>query len=115
MNTQTALIAKYNESRIACKAAKGKDVIAYTRAADQMSRIDEILAVRYAWDVTMNQPAITTVTNRMLEIERQNMAYNEATNFGMFPNGQEAEIELILEEWDNLKILRLQLKQPRDN
>jgi hypothetical protein len=51
-------------------------------------------------------------TARMLEIERKNMEYNKATNFGQFPNGQEAEIELILEEWDKLKVLRIQLKQP---
>lgn len=51
-------------------------------------------------------------TARMLEIEHKNMEYNKATNFGQFPNGQENEIELILEEWDNLKVLRIQLKQP---
>jgi hypothetical protein len=50
------------------------------------------------------------VTARMLEIERANMAYNKATNFGQFPNGQEAEIEAMLAEWDGLKIRRLQLK-----
>jgi hypothetical protein len=112
MNSQTLLINKYSMFKAECKAAKGKDAKVYTVAANQMARIDEILAVRYGWDVTMNQSALKTVTDRMLEIERTNIAYNQATNFGMFPNGQEAEIELILEEWDNLKVLRIQLKQP---
>lgn len=49
-------------------------------------------------------------TARMLEIERINMAYNKTTNFGQHPNGQEQEIALILEEWDGLKLLRIELK-----
>lgn len=110
MNTQTLLIAKYSTIKAICKAAKGNDSKVYTVAANQMARIDEILAVRYGWDVTMNQSGLKTVTDRMLEIENVNMAYNKATNFGMFPNGQESEIELILEEWDNLKVLRIQFK-----
>lgn len=52
------------------------------------------------------------VAKRMLEIERTNMAYNQATNFGENPNGQEEEIKMILDEWDGLKFLRLELKQP---
>lgn len=50
------------------------------------------------------------VTARMLEIERENMAYNKATNFGQFPNGQEAHIEAILAEWDILHARRNELK-----
>jgi hypothetical protein len=50
------------------------------------------------------------VTARMLKIERINMDYNKATTFGQFPNGQEAEIEALLSEWDSLKVRRLQLK-----
>lgn len=46
----------------------------------------------------------------MLEIEHINMAYNETTKFGQFPNGQEAAIEALLNEWDTLKILRHKLK-----
>jgi hypothetical protein len=59
---------------------------------------------------TINQ--LQQVTARMLEIERKNMAYNEATTFGQFPNGQETYIEAILAEWDQLKAIRHQLKQP---
>jgi hypothetical protein len=49
-------------------------------------------------------------TARMLEIERINMAYNQATNFGQNPNGKEDEIEALLKEWDNLKAARNELK-----
>ena len=54
--------------------------------------------------------ALQKNTARMLEIERINMAYNEATNFGQNPNGQEPEIEDLLKEWDHLKVRRLDLK-----
>jgi hypothetical protein len=50
------------------------------------------------------------VTARMLQIERINMAYNEKTDFGNNPNGQEAEIKFLLDEWDKLKIERKKLK-----
>jgi hypothetical protein len=53
------------------------------------------------------------VTKRMLEIEIINMLYNKDTNFGTNPNGKEREIELLLKEWDELKIRRNQLKQPK--
>lgn len=54
--------------------------------------------------------ALQKNTARMLEIERINMAYNEATNFGRRPNGKEAEIAALLQEWDELKALRSDLK-----
>jgi hypothetical protein len=50
------------------------------------------------------------VTAEMLSIEKANMAYNEATNFGKNPNGKEAEIEQSLVRWDELKAKRNQLK-----
>lgn len=46
----------------------------------------------------------------MLEIEQINMEYNEQTGFGKNPNGKEAEIESLLQEWDRLKLLRQKLK-----
>ena len=58
----------------------------------------------------MNTNNIHEVSARMLTIERINMDYNKATNFGQFPNGQEAEIEALLAEWDTLKALRHKLK-----
>ena len=57
----------------------------------------------------MNQ--LQEVSAQMLEIERINMAYNEATNFGLNPNGQEAYIKHLLCEWDHLKHRRQRLKE----
>ena len=54
--------------------------------------------------------ALRETTKRMLQIETQNMAYNKATNNGINPNGQESEIELLLSEWDKLKVQRQDLK-----
>ena len=56
----------------------------------------------------MNELQKTTA--RMMEIETESMAYNEATNFGKNPNGKEAHIANILSEWDELKNKRNQLK-----
>lgn len=53
---------------------------------------------------------LCAVSARMLEIERINMAYNKATDFGNNPNGQEAKIKSLLDEWDHLKIRRQRLK-----
>jgi len=57
----------------------------------------------------MNQLQI--VSAKMLEIERINMDYNKATNFGQNPNGQEDYIFHLLGEWDHLKIRRQRLKE----
>jgi hypothetical protein len=56
----------------------------------------------------MNQ--LQSVSAEMLRIERINMAYNEATDFGNKPNGQEAEIDKLLAQWDRLHLLRNELK-----
>ena len=53
---------------------------------------------------------LLTITVRMLEIEKINMAYNEATNFGNIPNGEEETIKSLLQEWDELKKERSALK-----
>lgn len=50
------------------------------------------------------------VTKEMHEIEVINAVYNKATNFGQFPNGQEAYIEHQLKVWDNLKCRRERVK-----
>lgn len=55
--------------------------------------------------------ALRGINARMLEIERENMDYNKATDFGQNPNGQEARIVHILKEWDHLKIRRQRLKE----
>lgn len=62
----------------------------------------------------MNTNNIHEVSARMLEIEQINMAYNKATNFGKNPNGQEKKISALLDEWDDLKIVRRNLKEPVD-
>lgn len=57
----------------------------------------------------MNQ--LQQVTAEMLRIEKINMGYNRATNFGQNPNGQEDYIAHLLVEWDRLKIRRQRLKE----
>lgn len=59
---------------------------------------------------SLKEIMLQRVTSRMREIEAVHMAYNGATNFGNKPNGQETEIENLLEEWDNLKALRTKAK-----
>lgn len=53
---------------------------------------------------------IQQVTAEMLQIERANIEYNKATNFGKVPNGQEQQIKKMLTRWDKLKLLRTKLK-----
>lgn len=50
------------------------------------------------------------ITEKMYAIEQINHRYNLATTFGQFPNGQEAYIEQLLNEWDHLKCRREKVK-----
>lgn len=59
---------------------------------------------------TPAEMVLNEITEKMLDLENTIAVYNRASQYGSVPNGQEAFIEHLHNEWDHLKCRRDKVK-----